>query len=214
MSRIAAFFSGAGVGAAIAALLYVNHPAARLGDQVERWRARAQKAEWELALPRVRLESLPAPKPVILPSPVAATPPASPGVPSAPVPAAANPAPLSYPDPWLEPTRQEEWDALVSSALESDVEQRLGHTLSPEQVQRLLETLRRLRDAAIGLRPEFLDPEDPDSLRDELTRTLMLVESDRIFRAELGIGVSDFVRGLDGNPVEEVFPAKPIESAR
>ena len=110
--------------------------------------------------------------------------------------------------------RYEQWDALVSSALEHEVERRLGQRLSPERMERLLETLRRLRDASAGLRSEFLDPQDPDSLRDHLARTLVLVESDRLFREELGIGFSDFLRGLDGNPIEEVHPVEPSGSLR
>jgi hypothetical protein len=81
-------------------------------------------------------------------------------------------------------------------------------------MERLLETLRRLRDASAGLRSELLDPQNPDSLRDHLARTLVLVESDRLFREELGIGFSDFLRGLSGNPVEEIHPAEPGGSRR
>lgn len=110
--------------------------------------------------------------------------------------------------------RQAQWDTLVSSALEREVEQRLGQRLSPERMTRLLDGLRRLREASVGLRPEFLDPGDPDSLRDHLARTLVLVESDRLLREELGIGFSDFLRGLDGDPIEEVHPAKPGEPVR
>lgn len=213
MNRIKAFFLGAGAVGAIAFLLFVNPPAERLvkeGEQAERWRARAEAAERELDLLRTRLESLPESQQAVSLSSSAAKPRAPTCAPSTPT---VSP-PVSYPDAWLDPARQEEWNALVSSALENEVERRLGHTLSPERVERLVETLRRLRDASIGLRSEFPDPKDPDSLRDQLAREIMLVESDRIIRAELGIGVSDFLRGLDGNPVEEVFPTKPIEPVR
>ncbi|MDD1643893.1 MAG: hypothetical protein LUQ29_11595 [Methylococcaceae bacterium] len=213
MNRIKAFFLGAGAVGAIAFLLFANPPAERLvkeGEQAERWRARAEAAERELDLLRTRLESLPESQQAVSLSSSAAKPRAPTCAPSTPT---VSP-PVSYPDAWLDPARQEEWNALVSSALENEVERRLGHTLSPERVERLVETLRRLRDASIGLRSEFPDPKDPDSLRDQLAREIMLVESDRIIRAELGIGVSDFLRGLDGNPVEEVFPTKPIEPVR
>jgi hypothetical protein len=213
VNRIKAFFLGAGAVGAIAFLLFANPPAERLvkeGEEAERWRARAEAAERELDLLRTRLESLPE-------SQQAVSLPSSAAKPWAPTCAPSTPAvspPVSYPDAWLDPARQEEWNALVSSALENEVERRLGHTLSPERVERLVETLRRLRDASIGLHSAFPDPEDPDSLRDQLAREIMLVESDRIIRAELGIGVSDFLRGLDGNPVEEVFPTKSIEPVR
>jgi hypothetical protein len=213
VNRIKAFFLGAGAVGAIAFLLFANYPAERLvkeGQEAERWRARAEAAERELDLLRTRLESLPESQQAVSLSSSAAKPRAPTCAPSTPT---VSP-PVSYPDAWLDPARQEEWNALVSSALENEVERRLGHTLSPERVERLVETLRRLRDASIGLHSGFPDPEDPDSLRDQLAREIMLVESDRIIRTELGIGVSDFLRGLDGNPVEEVFPTKSIKPVR
>ena len=209
MNRITTFFLGAGAVGAIAFLLFANPPTERLvkqGEEAERWRTRAEAAERELDLLRARLESFPETQPAVSLSSLAA----KPRAPS--TPATSPPAP--YLDAGLDPARQEEWNALVSSALENEVAERLGHTLSPERVERLVETLRRLRDASIGLRSELPDPQDSDSLRDQLAREIMLVESDRIFRAELGIGFSDFLRGLDGNPVEEVFPPKPIEPVR
>jgi hypothetical protein len=213
VNRITAFLLGAGAVAAITFLLFANPPTERLvkeGEETERWRTRAEAAERELDLLRARPESLPDSQPAVPLSSSAAKPWAPTCAPSTP---GVSP-PASYPDAWLDPARQEEWNALASSALENEVERRLGHTLSPDRIERLVETLRRLRDASIGLRSEFPNPEDPDSLRDQLAREIMLVESDRIIRGELGIGVSDFLRGLDGNPVEEVFPIKPIEPVR
>jgi hypothetical protein len=133
--------------------------------------------------------------------------------PTGPVSSPGNPPPPD-PDTAFDPIRHEQWEVLVSRALEQEVERRLGRKLDHERMERLLGTLRRLRDASVGLRQEFLDPHDPESLRDHLARTLVLVESDRLFREELGISFSDFLRGLDGDPVEEIHPAKPGEAAR
>lgn len=212
MSRIATFLSGAGIAAAV--LLFGRSPQVSVDDEVELWRARAQKAERELAMLRARPEP-PAPhSPAPAPS-RADTSPAAPGQePSDPTSSPRIPMPPPPPDTEFDPMRQAQWDALVSSALEREVEQRLGQRLSPERMTRLLDGLRRLREASVGLRPEFLDPSDPESLRDHLARTLVLVESDRLLREELGIGFSDFLRGLDGDPIEEVHPAKPGEPVR
>jgi|GEM_PF-1640298 len=211
MSRIAAFLSGAGVAGAIAAVLIAHSPPVPIGDEVERWQARAEKAERELAMLRARLESMTARQPAASSS---SFPTAPSYTPPNPIPSSTISPPTPDPDVTFDPVRHEQWDALVSSALEHEVEQRLGERLSPERLERLLETLRRLRDASAGLRSELLDPQDPDSLRDHLARTLVLVESDRLFREELGIGFSDFLRGLSGNPIEEVHPAEPNRSLR
>lgn len=207
MSRVAAFLSGAGVAGAIAVLLSTHSPPVPVGEDVDQWQARARKAEQELAVLRTQLESSAARQSTASSTSIPVT---TPGPISSPT----IPPPPPDPDVEFDPVRHEQWDALVSGALEREVEQRLGQRLSPDRTARLLEALRRLRDASVGLRSEFLDPQNPDSLRDHLARTLVLVESDRLFREELGIGFSDFLRGLDGNPVEEVHPAEPGGSLR
>ncbi|CAI8887543.1 conserved exported protein of unknown function [Methylocaldum szegediense] len=213
VNRITAFLFGASLASAITVLLSSHSPTAPIEDKIEHWQARARKAEQELAVLHARLQSEAAQNPTISPpSPVMA--PAT----SSYAPPGSVASPSSPPPPDLDSTsdaiRNEQWDALVSRALEHEVERRLGRKLDPERMERLLGTLRRLRDASVGLGQEPLDPHDPESLRDHLARTLVLVESDRLFREELGIGFSDFLRGLDGDPVEEVHPAKPGESAR
>jgi hypothetical protein len=205
MSRVAAFLSGAGVAGAIA--VFAHSPQVPVDEDVDQWQARARKAERELTMLRTQLESSAARQSTASSTSIPVT---TPGPISSPT----IPPPPPSPDVEFDPVRHEQWDALVSGALEREVEQRLGQRLSPERTARLLEALRRLRDASAGLRSEFLDPQNPDSLRDHLARTLVLVESDRLFREELGIGFSDFLRGLDGNPVEEVHPAESDGSLR
>lgn len=213
VNRITAFLFGAGLASAIAVLRSSHSPTAPIEDKIEHWQARARKAEQELAVLHARLQSEAAQQPSASPPSPAMPPAISSYAPPGPVSSPETP-PSPDPDTAFDPVRHEQWDALVSRALEHEVERRLGRKLDPERMERLLGTLRRLRDASVGLRQEFLDPHDPESLRDHLARTLVLVESDRLFREELGIGFSDFLRGLDGDPVEEVHPAKPGESAR
>jgi hypothetical protein len=106
----------------------------------------------------------------------------------------------------LDPAPQAEWDALVGGVLEREVENRLGRTLEPERKARLLAHMAQLRDASLGLQLEEGDPDDPAVVRAQLMRTLAIVQADQAFRAELGIGVSDFLQGLDPAEVEDVAP--------
>ena len=71
----------------------------------------------------------------------------------------------------------------------------------------MLEILTQVRDASLLYERHALDSED-GARRDRLTRTVILLELDRAFREEMGIGVADFVRGLDPDSIEEV-PAEP-----
>jgi hypothetical protein len=71
----------------------------------------------------------------------------------------------------------------------------------------LVDTLARLREASLALNQDPLDEADPSFLSEHLMGTLTLLEADRTFRNELGIGVSEFIRGLDRSQIEEVTPA-------
>lgn len=209
MNRIVPFFLRMAVASAVAALLFIMY-AARRDDETQRWRSLAYQAESQLAQLKVvrdRPESA-SPQREMVSKPVAAlrapaqerfVPPQPASLPQLPPPAPSV----------LDPDRQEEWTALVTGALQSEVQRRLGHALPPEQEQRLVETLARLRDTSLGLGEESVDTEDPAALRDRLARTLVLLEADRTFRTELGIGVSDFLQGLNGGQIEEVFPVEP-----
>ena len=212
--RRAAFFLGVAVVGTLAALLFVTLPHARRDEELERWRTRAAEAERQLAALRDRLESVSAQlasvsarleavsQPAAVPTSSAQT------CPSPPTGSLLSPPPPPEPT-WRDPTHQDEWDALVAGALQLEVQRRLGRMLPPEQEQRLVETLAHLRDASRELSQEPVTPEAPASLRAHLTRTLVLLEADRTFRQELGIGVSDFLQGLAGDQIEEVAPVEP-----
>jgi hypothetical protein len=212
MGRSRTYVWGVTVASVIAALLLGAWLITRRSYEAERWRTRALAAERQLASLRDQLESVSAQLQSLsrrraAVSPTAVVPALAPEPPRPSSQSALLPPPLD-PTP-LGPARQDEWNALVTGALQSEVQRQLGRTLPPEQEQRLVETLARLRDASSGLSEEPFDPEDPLSLRNRLTRTIILLEADRTFRDELGIGVSDFLRGLDAGQIEEVAPGKP-----
>jgi hypothetical protein len=107
----------------------------------------------------------------------------------------------------VEPGTDSEWNVLVGGMLEWEVERRTGQKLSAEQRDRLLAELARLRDASLALQEAPSEPDDPAELRERLTRTLALVQVDETFRRELGVGVADFLKGLDPRAVEDVSSA-------
>jgi hypothetical protein len=117
------------------------------------------------------------------------------------------------PPPPIAPERQHEWNALVTGTLQAEVQRRLGRRIPEDQERRLVDTLTRLRDASLALTPEPLDERDPSSLSEHLMGNLVLLEADRTFRKELGIGVSEFIRGLDRGQIEEV-PTAPAKSKK
>ena len=108
----------------------------------------------------------------------------------------------------LKPDRSAEWDALVSGMLEYEVERRFGRRLDLVQQRRLLDRLAQLRHASLGLQQEPADPGSPAALRARLSRTLAILQADRAFREELGIGVAHFLQDLDADAVEDVAPPR------
>jgi hypothetical protein len=131
--------------------------------------------------------------------------------PAPPPPAADDPAPdMGSPRP-MEPSElSSEWTALVGGMLETEVMRRTDEKLTAAKKQRLLAELARLREASLSLQRAPAEPRDPAELRDRLTQTLALVQADQAFRTELGLGVSEFLRGVDPSAIEEVSPA-PVE---
>jgi hypothetical protein len=171
MTRSAAFCLGAALLGAVAGLLFAVFPLAGRNDEAERWRVRALEAERHLSSLRSRVDSLSAQSestPARLDSrekPLAGTTSPAQGPPAAPA-KAPPPLPLPRLDATVfDPARQHEWDALITGTLQSEVQQRLGHTSAPEQEQRLVGALARLRDASLGLNRELSDPEDPAAER-------------------------------------------------
>jgi hypothetical protein len=105
-----------------------------------------------------------------------------------------------------EPEPGAEWNALVGGMLEWEVARHTGEKLTAEKRDRLISELSRLREASLALQQAPSDPGNPAELRDRLTQTLALVRVDEAFRKELGVGVAEFLRGLDSSAVEDVSP--------
>ena len=99
-----------------------------------------------------------------------------------------------------------DWDALVGGMLEWAVERRTGRKLDGETRERLVSELGRLREASLVLQESPATPDDPAELRERLTRTLALVQVDQTFRNELGVGVAEFLQGLNSGAIEDVPP--------
>jgi hypothetical protein len=118
-----------------------------------------------------------------------------------------SPPPAGSSPSLIAPERQHEWNALVTGTLQAEVQRRSGRRLPEEQERRLVDTLTRLRDASLALNQDPLDPADASFLSEHLMGTIALLEVDRTFRNELGIGVSEFIRGLDRSQIEEVTTA-------
>jgi hypothetical protein len=204
------FAAGALLGAAItAALLPSTAPPAQPSDA--HWRERAETAEHDLAAARRQLETvatrlqelagrfdaLSARFDKLIATPVTAPTGAAPAPTGEPA-TRADPAPMTE----FQQVPDEQWDALVRGALESEIERRLGGTLPPERVERLMDNLARVRDASRTLAAQ--DDAGTADPRREVTRTVIVLQADRAFREELGIGVAEFLRGLDPAQVEEV----------
>jgi hypothetical protein len=100
-----------------------------------------------------------------------------------------------------------EWNALVGGMLEWEVERRTGQTLDAETGERLVSELGRLREASLALQESPAEPGDSAELRERLTQTLALVQVDQTFRKELGVGVAEFLQGLNSGVIEDVAPA-------
>jgi len=95
--------------------------------------------------------------------------------------------------------------------LEWEVARHTGEKLTAEKRDHLVSELSRLREASLALQQAPSDPGNPAELRDRLTQTLALVQVDEAFRKELGVGVTEFLRGLDASAVVDVSaaPAEP-----
>lgn len=104
------------------------------------------------------------------------------------------------------------WAALVSGTLEQEVERRLGVRLEADRKARLLDALARMREASLGLQDEVVQRPDEQALRERLGRQLVLLEVDRTFRDELGIGVAEFLQGLDSRNVDEAGAVQDVQA--
>lgn len=125
-----------------------------------------------------------------------------------PVPSLSKRADTPVAEQALPPESDAAWQALVGGVLEHEVAHRYGRQLDPVQQQRLLDKLAQLRYASLGLQEEPADSADPAALRLRLSRTLAIVQADQAFREALGIGVAEFLQGLDADAIEDVAPAR------
>jgi hypothetical protein len=107
-----------------------------------------------------------------------------------------------------QPEADSGWNALVGGMLEWEVEHRSGQKLTAEKKDRLISTLSRLREASLALQQAPAEPCDSAELRDRLTQSIALVQADQAFRNELGLGIAEFLHGLDPTTVEDVSPAR------
>jgi hypothetical protein len=217
MLRLNTLLCGALVGSVITALTLLMLQPDRNDAEAERWHEAAHETESQLASTRhhlpspstqfsssTRLESVL--QPSVNTSAFA----------QGRVPASIesfSPPPAVPPPSLIAPERQHEWNALVTGTLQAEVQRRLGRRLPEEQQRRLVDTLTRLRDASLALNQDPLDEADPSFLSDHLMGTIALLEADRTFRNELGIGVSEFIGGLDRSQIEEVTTA-PAKSKK
>jgi hypothetical protein len=95
------------------------------------------------------------------------------------------------------------WDALVSDALHGQVLERLGGELEPEREARLLDRLREVREVAGDLESDE-ETDAGNALRQRFERSVVLLEADRAFRDELGIGIAEFLAGFEDGAIEDV----------
>lgn len=136
-----------------------------------------------------------------------ALPAAPPAEPAAPAPAVAGPSrPVAPPAPAPTAARPPAWDATAAEALEHEMARRFGRALTAEQTAFLVAMLATVRDASRGRDAPALDPADPASIREHVARREALLAADAAFRDEVGIGVSEFVRGLSADAIEEAIP--------
>ena len=229
MTTPRAFLSGVALCAAVAALAWAWHAS---GDSVERERLatlarRAATLEHDLDGARRQIDALAdqlgasardlraararlaergrEPQPAEAPLPVARPPAPAPG-PTATPPRTTTPADALDPYVLRTPEHQREWDAVVADALGREVQRRLGRTLTAEQTASLVATLGSVRDASRFLNEETLDPGDPASIREHAAERQALLDADRVFHEQLGMGLSAFLQGLSADKVEEAFP--------
>jgi hypothetical protein len=199
------------VAAAAATLIARTSPPTPESPSVASWQARAERAERELEAARSRVASLAAQleRLAVRFDALAARfdELARQAAPNA-TPTDANATePQTAATPEFQPVSEEEWEALVSGALQSEIERRFGQSLPPERQQRLVDALARVRAAAALMPGEPSDSEDAARPGQHLTRSIILLEADRVFREETGIGVAEFLRSLDAEQVEDVPPA-------
>jgi hypothetical protein len=105
------------------------------------------------------------------------------------------------------------WQAIVKASLRAEFERRFARNPSEGMLGRLTRGLGRVRAASLALDANAVDSHAPNPWIQRRAR-LALLQADRLFRRELGVGVSDFLRGLDPGQVEEVDTPDSVEVDR
>lgn len=211
MTRWGAFALGVAVAATATLIARTAPPTATEPRPGPLWQTRAEQAERELVATRSRVAALTAQLEALsarydaLSARFEALAHRAEQTPEPVDTAVAEPRAAASPE--FQPVSEEQWEALVSGALQSEIERRFGHNLPPERQQRLVDALARVRAAAALMPTEEPDAGAVAEPRQHLTRSIILLEADRVFREETGIGVGEFLRGLDAEQVEDVPPA-------
>lgn len=76
--------------------------------------------------------------------------------------------------------------------------------LDPEKRIRLITALTKLKESSVLQNSKQYEESDPEYLRSRIDRSIRILEVNRVFERELGIGVSQFINLLDSSEVEDV----------
>ena len=97
--------------------------------------------------------------------------------------------------------------ALDNLLLNGDLEKALAsvrNDLDPEKRLRLLTALSKLKNFSVLEQSTQYQASDPEYLRSRIDRSIRILEVNRVFEDELGIGISQFLNEIDPSAVEDV----------
>lgn len=80
----------------------------------------------------------------------------------------------------------------------------IKNDLKPEQRNRLILALAKLQESSVLQNSKQYDASDPEYLRSRIDRSVRILEVNRVFEHELGIGVSQFLNSLDSSAVQDL----------
>lgn len=80
----------------------------------------------------------------------------------------------------------------------------IRNDLEPEQRVRLISALAKLQESSVLLNSKQYNVSDPEYLRSRIDRSIRILEVNRLFEHELGIGVSQFLSSIDSSAVQDV----------
>jgi len=94
-------------------------------------------------------------------------------------------------------------DLLLNGELEKALND-AGNNLEPEKRGRLMTALSKLKESSLLQNNTQYDASDPEYLRSRIDRSIRILEVNRVFEHELGMGVSQFLNSVDPSAVEDV----------